>query len=196
MLKKGLDVSIRSFYKYNEAETYVVLKYTINLSHSVLLIISNVSFGCEVHHYCKGGVAFLVHEHPCDVVGVLKLRALLLRGDTDPTILQHSRTTTVLSTLIILMSAPQIPNLNTLRRGGGLSRLRGRGGSGYPTHRYGDDGGSKDRPVQQTDNDASISRLSAVDLGYLWDPFSKVIIGNAAPSRRYPIINRGPFSHC
>ncbi|KAL5364697.1 hypothetical protein BJX96DRAFT_168501 [Aspergillus floccosus] len=53
-----------------------------------------------------------------------------------------------------------IPNLNTLRRGGGRGRFRGRGASSTgnpgPSH-----GGSKDRTVQGTDNDASVSRLSA-----------------------------------
>ncbi|EAU39241.1 conserved hypothetical protein [Aspergillus terreus NIH2624] len=53
-----------------------------------------------------------------------------------------------------------IPNLNTLRRGGGRGRFRGRGasstGNSGPSY-----GGSKDRVVQGTDNDASVSRLSA-----------------------------------
>ncbi|KAJ5676843.1 uncharacterized protein N7477_002476 [Penicillium maclennaniae] len=71
-----------------------------------------------------------------------------------------------------VMAAPRIPNLNTLRRGRG----RGRGidrteiGHGHPT--------SKDRIVQGTDNDASVSRMSAVELGYLDDP----LFSNRQPS--------------
>ena len=86
------------------------------------------------------------------------------------------------------MSASQIPNLNTLRRGVGRGRSRGRASSSAPTDSSGRD---KDQLVQQTDNDASVSRLSAVELGYLHDPFAKVLAGNNAGSRRYPIINRG-----
>jgi [phosphatase 2A protein]-leucine-carboxy methyltransferase len=97
------------------------------------------------------------------------------------------------------MSAPQIPNLNTLRRGGGRGRSRGRGSS--VTSPFALTGGAsigsntkaKDQLVQQTDNDASVSRLSAVDLGYLRDPFARALTGSNAPARRYPIINRGEF---
>ncbi|KAL2844216.1 S-adenosyl-L-methionine-dependent methyltransferase [Aspergillus pseudodeflectus] len=89
------------------------------------------------------------------------------------------------------MSAPQIPNLNTLRRGAGRGRLRGRGG-GYEgpgsTSR-----GQKDRVVQGTDNDASVSRLSAVGLGYLEDPFARVLTPLGQETRRLPIINRGTY---
>ncbi|KKA20186.1 Leucine carboxyl methyltransferase 1 [Rasamsonia emersonii CBS 393.64] len=94
------------------------------------------------------------------------------------------------------MSAPQIPNLNTLRRGGGGRGrvLRGRGGAGVNN----DDGNhhhtgsaAKDRVVQGTDNDASVSRLSAVELGYLDDPFARVLTPSTGPgTRRFPIINR------
>ena len=72
------------------------------------------------------------------------------------------------------MSANQIPNLNTLRRGGGglRGRLRGRGGPGIA---------------------ASVSRLSAVELGYLDDAFARALTaaGGGPGSRRFPIINRG-----
>jgi [phosphatase 2A protein]-leucine-carboxy methyltransferase len=104
------------------------------------------------------------------------------------------------------MSAPQIPNLNTLRRGGGglRGRLRGRGRGGS-SGGAGDDSTSqeennnaknaarKDQIVQNTDNDASVSRLSAVDLGYLNDPFARSLTpsGGGPGSRRFPIINRG-----
>lgn len=103
------------------------------------------------------------------------------------------------------MAAPQIPNLNTLRRGGGglRGRLRGRGRGG--SSNGGDDATSqenknnaknaavKDQIVQNTDNDASVSRLSAVDLGYLDDPFARSLTssGGGPGSRRFPIINRG-----
>ncbi|KAG2415147.1 hypothetical protein HFD88_006338 [Aspergillus terreus] len=85
-----------------------------------------------------------------------------------------------------------IPNLNTLRRGGGRGRFRGRGasstGNSGPSH-----GGSKDRVVQGTDNDASVSRLSAVRLGYLADPFAEFLTPAGLETRRLPIINRGTY---
>lgn len=93
------------------------------------------------------------------------------------------------------MSAPQIPNLNTLRRGGGRGRLRGRGGVGTGTageERHGLRGiAAQDRVVQGTDNDASVSRLSAVEIGYLEDPFAKALTPPGSETRRLPIINRG-----
>lgn len=49
---------------------------------------------------------------------------------------------------------------------------------------------AKDKVVQQTDQDASVSRMSAVRIGYLNDPFAKEFTSIEAP-RRYPIINRG-----
>ncbi|RAL17075.1 protein C-terminal leucine carboxyl O-methyltransferase ppm1 [Aspergillus homomorphus CBS 101889] len=96
------------------------------------------------------------------------------------------------------MSASQIPNLNTLRRGGGRGRLRGRGG-GHTGENDQDAqfrrGGSnpKDRVVQGTDNDASVSRLSAVNLGYLEDPFASALTPPGQETRRLPIINRGTY---
>lgn len=103
------------------------------------------------------------------------------------------------------MSASQIPNLNTLRRGGGglRGRLRGRGrGSGAPSE--GDDSSQsrtisaadQDKIIQGTDTDASVSRLSAVELGYLDDAFARTLTPSAsggAGSRRFPIINRGKY---
>lgn len=93
-----------------------------------------------------------------------------------------------------------IPNLNTLRTGRGGLRLRGgrRGGRGISS--FGDDASteqdnsSKDRIIQQTDYDASTSRLSALELGYLVDPYAKAFLkpGEQIP-RRYPIINRGTY---
>lgn len=97
-------------------------------------------------------------------------------------------------------SMASIPNLNTLRTGRGGPRLRGsrRGGRGSPsTAGDGTDEdatSSKDRIIQQTDYDASSSRLSALELGYLSDPYAKAFLkpGEQIP-RRYPIINRGTY---
>ncbi|KAJ0424815.1 S-adenosyl-L-methionine-dependent methyltransferase [Aspergillus carlsbadensis] len=89
------------------------------------------------------------------------------------------------------MSAPQIPNLNTLRRGAGRGRLRGRGGGNEGPGSF--SRGQKDRVVQGTDNDASVSRLSAVGLGYLEDPFARVLTPLGQETRRLPIINRGTY---
>lgn len=99
-------------------------------------------------------------------------------------------TTTLPTHILVEMSAPQIPNLSTFRRRGGPGRFRSRGG--------GDQGSdvprgtlSKDRVVQGTDNDASVSRLSAVRLGYLEDPFAQALTPAGLETRRFPIINRG-----
>ncbi|GAQ10558.1 hypothetical protein ALT_7879 [Aspergillus lentulus] len=90
-----------------------------------------------------------------------------------------------------------IPNLNTLRRGGGRGRLRGRGGFGTGTpgeERHGSRGiAAQDRVVQGTDNDASVSRLSAVEIGYLDDPFARALTPPGSETRRLPIINRGTY---
>ena len=97
--------------------------------------------------------------------------------------------------------ASSIPNLNTLRTGRRGTRLRGRrGGPGGPSE---DDGSipsdeqaeqARDRIIQQTDGDASSSRMSAVTLGYLDDPYAKRLyqLSEEVP-RRYPIINRGTY---
>lgn len=83
--------------------------------------------------------------------------------------------------------ASHIPNLNTLRRGRGRGRGIGRteetGLPGLPS--------GKDRIVQGTDNDASVSRLSAVELGYLEDAYAAALTPVGAATRRFPIINRG-----
>lgn len=86
------------------------------------------------------------------------------------------------------MSAPSIPNLLSLRgaragRGGG--RGRGRGG---PASIHG-----HDATIQATDSDAAVSRLSAVTMGYLDDPYACHFVpsGDGPPPRRLPIINRG-----
>jgi hypothetical protein len=80
--------------------------------------------------------------------------------------------------------ASHIPNLNTLRRGRGRGRDAGRTeDSTVPS--------GKDRIVQGTDNDASVSRLSAVELGYLEDAYATALTPAGCAMRRLPIINRG-----
>ncbi|KAI9760105.1 MAG: hypothetical protein M1835_000231 [Candelina submexicana] len=92
------------------------------------------------------------------------------------------------------MSAHQIPNLKSLRSSRGLGRGRGPGRGADEDHSSSQLGSAaaKDRIVQQTDSDASISRLSAVKLGYLEDPFSEIFV-TQNKERRFPIINRGTF---
>ena len=96
------------------------------------------------------------------------------------------------------MASP-IPNLNTFRRGG--PRLRGgrRGGQatsvGEDESASGDgEASARDKIIQQTDNDASSSRLSAVQLGYLSDDYAREFLQSGEQiTRRYPIINRGTY---
>ncbi|UZP40840.1 hypothetical protein NXS19_008656 [Fusarium pseudograminearum] len=89
------------------------------------------------------------------------------------------------------MSGPEIPNLlSSLRSArGGRGRGRGRGShaSSSATH---------DSTIQGTDTDASVSRLSAVDLGYLDDPYAQYFVQSSAgpAARRLPIINRGTYA--
>jgi hypothetical protein len=100
------------------------------------------------------------------------------------------------------MSAPQIPNLLSLRGRGGRRR-------GNPST-YGESSTTDPNPnpeaaklkqdhiVQQTDADANISRLSAVQAGYLEDPFAYEFAPSPAPAqgfRRFPIINRGTAAY-
>jgi [phosphatase 2A protein]-leucine-carboxy methyltransferase len=73
-------------------------------------------------------------------------------------------------------------------RGG---RGRGRGGR-FGSSSDSPSTASKDRIVQQTDSDASLSRMSAVLLGYLEDPFAEHFAQGEIP-KRYPIINRGTY---
>lgn len=88
------------------------------------------------------------------------------------------------------MAASQIPNLNTLRNARGTGRGGGRGQGGSLGSTSGNGKVSQDRIVQQTDRDASVSRLSAVEVGYLDDPFAKYFVSGEG-QRRLPIINRG-----
>ena len=93
------------------------------------------------------------------------------------------------------MAAPSLPNLLQARgtRGGGRGFRRGRGGgSGGPSSGR----GNQDEIVQGTDTDAAVSRQSAVDLGYLEDPFARFFVqdSHGPGGRRLPIINRGAQS--
>ncbi|KKY26548.1 putative leucine carboxyl methyltransferase superfamily [Diplodia seriata] len=91
------------------------------------------------------------------------------------------------------MSAPQIPNLlDSLRSGRGGSRGRGRGPRHGPAGRGAHSAESQDSIVQQTDGDALGSRVSAVDAGFLRDPFIKDFVTEEVQSR-FPIINRGTY---
>ncbi|KAL7922352.1 S-adenosyl-L-methionine-dependent methyltransferase [Trichoderma austrokoningii] len=97
------------------------------------------------------------------------------------------------------MSAPSIPNLLSLRgRGGGRGRSRGRGqgpggGSGHGSESRNK---ARDATIQDTDTDAAVSRLSAVDVGYLSDPYARYFVSSLGgpPARRFPIINRGTYT--
>lgn len=96
----------------------------------------------------------------------------------------------LVSHFISKMSASSIPNLLSLRggrggRGGGLRARRGGGPGGAGAHH--------DSTIQGTDTDAAVSRLSAVDVGYLDDPYAVFLVSrmDGPPQRRFPIINRG-----
>ena len=91
------------------------------------------------------------------------------------------------------MASPHIPNLNTLRNARGTGRGRGRSGPGG-LHTTGSEEAksANDKVVQQTDQDASVSRLSAVEAGYLNDQFAKYFV-SGEEQKRFPIINRGTY---
>ncbi|MCJ1244896.1 hypothetical protein MMC30_002097 [Trapelia coarctata] len=93
--------------------------------------------------------------------------------------------------------APQIPNLLTsrahtpgqVRRGGFRSAgVSGEDGEEDPEAAR----ARKDKIVQGTDTDANVSRMSAVTVGYLDDPFAREF-ATASTQRRFPIINRGTY---
>ena len=91
------------------------------------------------------------------------------------------------------MAAAHIPNLNIIRNARGTGRGRGRAGLwGSIATGSEDDKLAKDKVVQQTDQDASVSRLSAVKAGYLEDPFARYFVSGEG-QRRLPIINRGTY---
>ena len=80
----------------------------------------------------------------------------------------------------------QIPNLASFRKEG---RGRGRGAALGPPGRK-----SRDEIIRATDYDAASSRLSAVEAGYLDDPFAaKLVDGDV--QRRLPLMNRGTCAH-
>ena len=85
------------------------------------------------------------------------------------------------------MAAPQIPNLKTFRGPLG-GRIQRRGLNLAAEEKAGND-----RIIQATDQDASVSRLSAVEVGYLHDTFAKAFVASETDrwTRRFPIINRG-----
>ena len=73
--------------------------------------------------------------------------------------------------------------------------MRGRGQASFAGEYMSsseEEAAGKDQIVQQTDVDASISRLSAVQLGYLDDPFAQLFV-SSEPQKRFPIINRGTY---
>ena len=80
------------------------------------------------------------------------------------------------------MSAPSIPNLNSLRRSG---RGGSRGDLSGRTNQI-----DEDAVIRSTDGDASSSRVSAVEAGYLDDPFAKYL-ADENWQRRLPLMNRG-----
>ena len=91
------------------------------------------------------------------------------------------------------MATPHIPNLLSSRgaKGYGIGRGRGRGELRVPGEAgLSEQKEAKNKIIQQTDQDASVSRMSAVKVGYLDDPFAKEFMSTEAP-RRFPIINRG-----
>ncbi|KAF4552518.1 Leucine carboxyl methyltransferase-like protein [Elsinoe fawcettii] len=91
------------------------------------------------------------------------------------------------------MAAPSIPNLAALGgRGGARLPFRARRPGHLGSNDESTQGNFKDRFVQQTDNDAASSRMSAVSLGYLDDPFAQAF-APFPPPRRYPLINRGTY---
>lgn len=104
------------------------------------------------------------------------------------------------------MAAPQIPNLLSKRIGTSnpnrSPRLRGRDRDTDPAaaaaataeapankHTH----SKHDLAIQATDTDAATSRLSAVDAGYLSDPFASYFVSGPR-LRRLPIINRGTYT--
>ena len=90
-----------------------------------------------------------------------------------------------------------IPNLNTLRTGrpGPIRRRGGRGASNYDDTLDEDAvEGARDKIIQETNQDASSSRMSAIALGYFDDLFARALYPSGAEiPKRYPIINRGTY---
>lgn len=94
------------------------------------------------------------------------------------------------------MSAQRIPNLLTTRGNVnriGRGRARGRGSllSGATEESREHARRRKDDAVRLTDDDANASRLSAVAIGLLEDPYAGYFGDSTNVPRRMPIINRG-----
>ncbi|MCJ1388857.1 carboxy methyl transferase for protein phosphatase 2A [Xylographa bjoerkii] len=97
------------------------------------------------------------------------------------------------------MAAAHIPNLLTSRNARPLVRGRGRGDRGLFNNEEVEEDpeaakGRNDKIVQGTDNDANVSRVSAVEVGYLHDPYAR-LFATVGSQRRFPIINRGSDSN-
>jgi [phosphatase 2A protein]-leucine-carboxy methyltransferase len=92
-----------------------------------------------------------------------------------------------------MASSNEIPNLKSLlgqRRGGGLrGRGPGRGGLGSSSEERAQ---VLDNAVKGTDQDAAGSRVSCVELGYIHDPYAKLL--TTQPTiRKLPLLNRGTY---
>ncbi|MCJ1287936.1 carboxy methyl transferase for protein phosphatase 2A [Xylographa opegraphella] len=94
------------------------------------------------------------------------------------------------------MAAAHIPNLLTSRNARPQGRGRGRNSRELDNDEREEELESsrarKDKIVQGTDNDANVSRMSAVEVGYLHDPYAK-LFATVGQQRRFPIINRGTY---
>jgi len=96
-------------------------------------------------------------------------------------------------------SMAAIPNLLSGLRNNPRGRGRGRGqpnisSSNDPSSRYqAPNLPRSEQAIRATDTDAAVSRLSAVQAGYLNDPFAEHFVETASSTRRLPIINRGLF---
>lgn len=90
-----------------------------------------------------------------------------------------------------MASIPPLSTLRSARRGPRLRGGRSNPGNGEILSEE-DLEKSRDKIIQQTDNDATSSRMSAVSMGYLDDQYAKAFFpqGQEVP-KRYPIINRG-----
>ncbi|KAJ5789208.1 Leucine carboxyl methyltransferase eukaryotic [Penicillium psychrosexuale] len=138
--------------------------------------------------YCCNGSNAATHqgygaEYGAQAIAFVKIKRRHPRPDSYPTTKAQAPS----SKLPPFHMASHIPNLNTLRRG------RGRGRGTSRTEEAGLPSG-KDRIVQGTDNDASVSRLSAVELGYLEDVYAAALTPAGSATRRLPIINRGTYA--
>lgn len=90
-----------------------------------------------------------------------------------------------------MASSNEIPDLRTLlghgRGGATRGRTRGRVGTGSSNT---ENDQARDNAVKGTDQDAAGSRVSCVELGYLRDPYAK-LLATQQTVRRLPLLNRG-----